>query len=317
MGAPATSSATATTCPVLAIGDLQGCADALDRLLEAARFDPARERAWFCGDLVNRGPSSLAALRRVRALGEAAVTVLGNHDLHLLAVAAGVRRPHRSDTLDDILRAPERDALIDWLRHRPLAHAEGDLLMVHAGVLPAWSAARTLELAAEVERVLRGEHWRAFLADMYGNEPAAWDDGLQGAARLRVIVNALTRMRFVTPDGAMEFDTKEGAAGAPPGHVPWFDAPGRRTAGSATVVFGHWSTLGLVMRPDLIALDTGCVWGGRLSAVRLPQRAVVQVDCPMAQAPGGPPATGSSPAGSSPAGSSPAGSSSAGSSQAS
>ena len=275
---------------VLAIGDLQGCAEALDRLLDAARFDPAREQAWFCGDLVNRGPSSLAALRRVRALGEAAVAVLGNHDLHLLAVAAGVRAPHRSDTVDAILRAPERDALIDWLRHRPLAHAEGNRLLVHAGVLPGWSAARTLELAAEVERALRGHDWRAFLAQMYGNEPAAWTDGLQGAARLRVIVNALTRIRFVTPDGAMELDTKEGAAGAPRGHVPWFDAPGRCPAGGTTVVFGHWSTLGLVMRPDLIALDTGCVWGGRLTAVRLPQRAVVQVDCPMAQAPGEPPA---------------------------
>lgn len=273
----------------LAIGDLQGCGDALERLLAAARFDPSRERAWFCGDLINRGPSSLDTLRRVRALGEAGVAVLGNHDLHLLAVAAGVRAPQASDTLDEILRAPDRDALIDWLRTRPLAHAEGGVLMVHAGVLPQWDAAATLARAAEVEHALRGDGWRAFLRDMYGNRPAGWRDALRGTERLRVIVNALTRMRFVTPAGEMEFDTKEGAGAAPPGHVPWFDAPGRRTAGT-TVVFGHWSMLGLVMRPDLIGLDTGCVWGGRLTAVRLRDRSVVQVACPQGRAPVRPPA---------------------------
>lgn len=270
---------------VLAIGDLQGCGDALARLLSAAGFDPARERAWFCGDLVNRGPESLATLRQVRALGNAAVCVLGNHDLHLLAVAAGARQAHRSDTLHEVLAAPDRNDLIDWLRHRPLAHAEAGALLVHAGVLPQWSAARTMELAAEVEQALQGTRWQAFLRDMYGNEPASWDDALRGIARLRVVVNALTRMRFVLPDGTMEFATKEGAGAAPAGHLPWFDVPNRRTSES-TVVFGHWSTLGLLLRPNLIGLDTGCVWGGRLTGVWLHDRSVVQVDCPQHRRPG-------------------------------
>lgn len=262
----------------LAIGDLQGCSDELDRLLDAARFDPSRERAWFCGDLVNRGPRSLQALRRVRGLGDAAVAVLGNHDLHLLAVAAGVRPAGRSDTLDAVLAAPDREDLVDWLRHRPLAHLEHGHLLVHAGVLPPWSAARTVALAGEVESVLRGPGWKDFLGAMYGNQPAAWSDTLAGDDRLRVIVNALTRLRFATPDGVMDFDAKEGAGAAPAGHLPWFDVPGRASA-DTTVVFGHWSTLGLVIRQDVLALDTGCVWGGRLTAVRLSGRELVQVEC--------------------------------------
>lgn len=293
---------------VIAIGDVQGCHDCLLALLAcidggsgegdggdagdcsvraaAAAHRPAQPRLWLTGDLVNRGPKSLETLRWARANEHRIVTVLGNHDLHLLAVAAGIRPQHRSDTLAPILAAPDRDALLDWLRRRPLAHLEQGHLLVHAGVLPQWSAAQAVALAAEVQRVLSGPDWTAFLRVMYGNAPARWDEHLEGADRLRVIVNALTRLRFCTPEGTMEFATKEGAGGAPAGHLPWFEVPGRASA-EVTVVFGHWSTLGLLDRPRLLALDTGCVWGGALSGVRLGDRRRFQVRCPQAQAPGG------------------------------
>jgi bis(5'-nucleosyl)-tetraphosphatase (symmetrical) len=264
-----------------AIGDLQGC---LDSLLELEARLPRNARLWLTGDIVNRGPRSLDSLRWAMAQGERLVTVLGNHDLHLLAVAAGIRKAHRTDTLDDILAAPDRDALIDWVRSRPLAHFEHGWLMVHAGVLPQWSVERTLELAEEVRAVMAGPHWMDFLREMYGNQPARWSDSLTGHDRLRVIVNALTRLRFCTADGEMEFATKEGVGGAPEGHYPWFEVPGRATAG-APIVFGHWSALGLIDRPDLLAIDTGCLWGRQLTAVRLADRAMVQVQCPQGLAP--------------------------------
>jgi bis(5'-nucleosyl)-tetraphosphatase (symmetrical) len=268
----------------IAIGDLQGCEAPLAELLAAC--DPDGESPlWFAGDLVNRGPDSLAALRRVRALRERATTVLGNHDLHLLAVVAGARPAHRGDTLGPLLAAEDRDALVDWLRTRPLAHLSDGHLMVHAGVFPAWTAEQAVGLAAEVGDVLRGAHWGDFLHTMYGNWPDRWDDALSGDDRLRAIVNALTRIRFVDASGRMDFSVKEGAGAAPPGLVPWFDAPGRRSAGTP-IVFGHWSTLGLVLRPDLVSLDTGCVWGGALTAVRVADRRVFQVRCPQARAPG-------------------------------
>ncbi|TSE19069.1 Bis(5'-nucleosyl)-tetraphosphatase, symmetrical [Tepidimonas alkaliphilus] len=276
------------------IGDVQGCDEALQRLLAEVGYSPSRDRFIVLGDLVNRGPHSLAVLRRLMRLDGAAETLLGNHDLHLLAVAAGARPAHRSDTLEAILSAPDRGALLDWLARRPLALRERGWLLVHAGVLPAWDAAQTLALAAEVEAVLRSPARDAWLHRMYGNEPAAWDDRLQGEARLRVIVNALTRLRYCTPDGVMEFDTKDGRDGAPPGHVPWFDAPARRSAG-VPIAFGHWSTLGPLQRADLLALDSGCVWGGQLSAARLPDgmealdaRAVevIRIPCAQAQKPG-------------------------------
>ena len=273
------------------IGDVQGCDAALGQLLDTVAFSPSRDRLIVLGDLVNRGPASLAALRRLVALGDAAQTLLGNHDLHLLGLACGVRRPHRLDTATDVLAAPEREALLRWLRQRPLAWREHDVLMVHAGVLPSWTCAQTLALAAEVQAVLRSADWADFLQQMYGNEPDRWQGDLQGADRLRVIVNALTRLRFCTPDGRMEFATKEGgAAAAPPGYLPWFDVPGRRTAGEV-LAFGHWSTLGWIEnRPTLLSLDTGCVWGGCLTAVRLEPGAHVaeriQVRCPQAQRPG-------------------------------
>lgn len=264
---------------IWAVGDLQGCCHALDRLLAHPDIaGDADARFWFAGDLVNRGPNSLATLRRVMELGDRAVAILGNHDLHLVAMAAGERRPRKSDTICEILEAPDAKRLIEWVRSRPLAHAEEGHLMVHAGVLPDWEPDQVRGYAAEVEDVLRGSGWKKFMAKMYGNEPAAWRDSLKGADRLRVIVNALTRMRFCSARGVMEFDGKETAADAPDGYMPWFDVPGRKTAGTP-IVFGHWSTLGLVQRPDLLSLDTGCVWGGQLTAVRLHDRKIVQISC--------------------------------------
>lgn len=269
------------------IGDLQGCCDALERLLQRLDFSPSRDRLWLLGDLVNRGPQSLATLRRLAALGDAATCLLGNHDLHLLAVHHGVRRPHRSDTLDAILAAPERAALMDWLRHQRLAVFEAGWLMVHAGVVPQWSRDDTLALAAEVEAVLRGRALPDFLQAMYGNEPARWDAGLAGHDRLRFTVNVLTRLRFCSADGELDLHTKDGAAAAPAGFMPWFDVPGRRSA-DTPIAFGHWSTLGLVDRPNLLGLDTGCIWGGRLTAARVDgaAREIVHVDCEQARKPG-------------------------------
>ena len=269
------------------VGDLQGCCDPLERLLQTLDFSPSRDHLYLLGDLVNRGPDSLGVLRRLRGLQGSATCLLGNHDLHLLAVAHGVRKPHRSDTLDGILSAPDRDDWLHWLRHQRLAvHAHG-WLMVHAGVLPQWDAAQTVALAAEVEAMLRSPSLGEFLTQMYGNVPERWDDGLTGVARWRCIVNSLTRLRFCSADGTMEFATKEGAGGAPEGYMPWFEVPGRRTEGTP-IAFGHWSTLGLIDRDDLLALDTGCLWGGQLTAARIdgPAREIVQVPCPQAQKPG-------------------------------
>jgi bis(5'-nucleosyl)-tetraphosphatase (symmetrical) len=272
---------------ILFVGDIQGCDSALEKLLETAGFSPSRDRVVLLGDLVNRGPSSLAVLRRLQALGSAAACLLGNHDLHLLAVSQGVRSESTNDTLAQVLAAPDREALLDWLRQQSLARLEAGWLCVHAGVLPAWTAAQAMALASDVEGALRGSGWREFLRGMYGNAPAQWNDSLQGAERSRVIVNALTRLRFCTASGEMDFKTKEGAGGAPPGFMPWFDVPGRASAGQP-IAFGHWSTLGLVNRTDLLALDTGCVWGGCLSAARVDEgrREILQVPCTQALAPG-------------------------------
>jgi bis(5'-nucleosyl)-tetraphosphatase (symmetrical) len=280
------------------IGDVQGCDGALQRLLDEIAFSPSRDTLFLLGDLVNRGPDSAAVLRRLMALGASARCLLGNHDLHLLAVAHGVRKAGRSDTLDAVLQAPDRQAMLAWLCQQRLAIREtvagNDYLMVHAGVLPQWTAAQTMALAAEVESVLRGPNLSGFLHQMYGNQPAQWHDRLDGAPRLRCIINALTRIRFCTPQGQMEFDAKGlTAASAPEGYLPWFDAPGRQTA-SVTVAFGHWSTLGWLDHPRLLSLDSGCVWGGALSALRLaelpggggdaPQR-LFQVPCDACQSP--------------------------------
>lgn len=275
------------------IGDIQGCDSALGRLLDLIGFSASRDTVYLLGDLVNRGPDSAAVLRRCMAHGDALRPLLGNHDLHLLAAAHGARKPSRRDTLASILEAPDRDALLQWLRLQPLArqHIYGGtpLLMVHAGVLPAWTAAETLDMADEVHRVLQSADLPAFLQQMYGNTPDHWNASLTGPDRLRVIVNALTRLRFCSAQGVMDFDSTESASAAPPGLMPWFDVPGRSTA-DTLIAFGHWSTLGWLNRPHCLGLDTGCVWGGCLSAVRfgssLDERELLQVRCEQAQAPG-------------------------------
>ena len=269
------------------IGDVQGCCDALQRLLAEIGFSPSRDRLVVLGDLVNRGPDSLGTLRLLRGLGNAATCLLGNHDLHLLALAHGVRKPRRDDTLDAILRASDRHAWLDWLRQRHMAQRLDGWLLVHAGVAPQWDAATTLALAGEIETLLRGPRCGELLHNLYGNEPAQWSDALRGPERWRFIVNALTRIRFCTADGRLDLQTKEGADAAPPGFAPWFEIEERRSAGTP-IAFGHWSTLGRIDRPDLLALDTGCVWGGQLSAVRVDggRREWVQVACAQAQRPG-------------------------------
>ena len=277
------------------IGDVQGCSDALQRLLDVISYSPSRDTVYLLGDLVNRGPDSAGVLRLLMTYGASAQCLLGNHDLHLMATAFGARKPSRKDKLKGILEAPDRAAMLSWLRQQRMAlllqHNRHDYLMVHAGVLPAWTATKTVALASEMEAVLRGPDLPDFLDQMYSNTPTQWADTLTGIDRLRVIVNALTRLRFCTADGAMEFDTKEGMEAAPPGYMPWFEVPGRQTA-DITVAFGHWSTLGWLDRPNLLALDSGCVWGGSLSALKLnagtrtQPHELIQVRCERAQKPG-------------------------------
>jgi bis(5'-nucleosyl)-tetraphosphatase (symmetrical) len=254
---------------IYAIGDLQGCLDALQRLLERLRFDPGGDTLWFTGDLVNRGPASLATLRFVKALGPRAIAVLGNHDLHLLAVAAGTERFRKRDTLVEILRAPDRDELLAWLRTRPLLHDDAALgcVLVHAGLLPQWDLADARRLAREAEAVIAGDA-AEFFRHMYGDLPDHWREDLRGHERLRVIVNAFTRMRYCDSEGNMDLRYKEPPGLQPPDLLPWFQVPGRRSVG-VRVVFGHWSALGQYRGDNVIALDSGCVWGRTLSALRL------------------------------------------------
>lgn len=274
--------------PTYAIGDIQGCTPQLIALIEKIQAIAPDARLLFLGDLVNRGPQSLETLRMVRAMNAQgkAESVLGNHDLHLLAIAQGIQKPNKSDTFDDILNAPDRGELLDWLRHRPMAMFEQNYLMMHAGVVPQWTARQTMDLAHEVEAALRGPNWPDFLRQMYGNQPAKWDDNLQGIDRLRCIVNAFTRMRFCEADGTMEFSIKDAAGSVTPeGYMPWFELPDRKT-GDVTVLFGHWSTLGLMMQSNVIGLDTGCLWGGKLTAFCLEDRSLVQIACPQSAKPG-------------------------------
>jgi bis(5'-nucleosyl)-tetraphosphatase (symmetrical) len=274
------------------IGDVQGCDAALQDLLYTLDFSPSRDTLYLLGDLVNRGPDSAAVLRRLMGYGDAAQCLLGNHDLNLLAVAQGLRKPHHNDTLSAVLDAPDRLAMLHWLRHQKMAmmleRGGIPLLMVHAGVVPQWTANQTVALAREVEAVLQGGQAAAFLKAMYGNLPNRWSESLTDMDRLRVIVNALTRLRFCTAEGEMEFHSKEGAGGAPQGYLPWFDVPGRHTT-QISVAFGHWSTLGWLDRSDVLSLDTGCVWGGSLSALRFNQQdqhqELIQVQCVASQQP--------------------------------
>jgi bis(5'-nucleosyl)-tetraphosphatase (symmetrical) len=261
-----------------AIGDVQGCYDQLMRLLERCDYDERRDHLWFVGDLVNRGPQSLATVRFVKGLGARAITVLGNHDLSLLVVAEGAHKGHASDTFGDILGAPDREELLTWLRGQKMMHADGGYAMVHAGLLPQWSIEFAIALAREAEAALSGPGYHDFIRSLYGNRPARWSDDLSGHDRLRIVVNAMTRMRLVAADGTMEFSHKLGLANAPAGYVPWFDAP-RRASRDTPVLFGHWAALGLVVREDVVCLDSGCVWGRQLSALRLEDRELFQCDC--------------------------------------
>ena len=252
---------------IYAVGDIQGCAPSLKALVKKI---PKKSNMIFLGDLVNRGPDSLGTLRQLKSLQESgrAECILGNHDLHLLAIDAGLRNTKGLDTVDAILKAPDRKALINWIRNRPMALSNGKVLTVHAGVLPQWDLQQTIECAQEVEKALRSKFYKDFLANMYGNTPNKWSNSLKGYERLRLITNALTRMRFCTPSGQMEFESKEGLENGPKGYIPWFNVPKRKTA-DTLVYFGHWSTLGLLRRRNVIGLDTGCVWGGKLTALEI------------------------------------------------
>ena len=273
------------------MGDVQGCSEPMHRLLASVDFSPSRDTLYLLGDLVNRGPDSLGVLRWTYTQGDSVRAVLGNHDLHLLATAAGVRKPSRKDTLANVLAAPDAPALFHWLRHQPLARLEHGWLMLHAGVLPQWDTRDCIALSLYASSA-SGNFDPDFLQNMYGNEPCQWQPELTGTDRLRVIVNAFTRLRFCDMAGTMEFDTKESADQAPAGYQPWFDVPNRATAGQP-IAFGHWSTLGEVDRPDVLPLDTGCVWGGRLTMARMGSGAAsvnnierMAIHCPQAQKPG-------------------------------
>jgi len=265
-----------------AIGDVQGCFAELQALLERFDFDAARDRLLFVGDLVNRGPASLAVLRFVRALGESACTVLGNHDLHLLATAAGVRTSRDKDTLQAVLDAPDATELVEWIAALPMTHVEAGFAIVHAGLPPQWDVARAVELGHEVETVLRGGERATFLRHMYGNQPDLWREDLQGWERLRFITNALTRLRYVDVAGRLDIEETGPPGTQAEGLVPWFEAPGRKSLGER-IAFGHWSTLQLEQELDpshgVYHLDTGCVWGGRMTALRLEDEAYFSVPC--------------------------------------
>ncbi len=261
-----------------AIGDIQGCYYSFHQLLKRIEFNATNDKLWLVGDLINRGSGSLEVLRWVYQNQSSVVTVLGNHDLHTLAVAEGKVPQHKSDTLQALLDAPDSNILLDWLRHQAMIHSEHGYLMVHAGLLPQWSAKEALALGAEVEAVLRGAGYQDFLGQMYGNLPARWDESLQGMDRLRLITNAMTRLRTCSSDGEMDFKFSGVLADVPANTMPWFEVPTRKSA-DATIIFGHWSALGLLQRNNLFALDTGCLWGGELTAFRLEDRTVFQVPC--------------------------------------
>lgn len=273
---------------VYAIGDVQGCYTQLRELLALIRFDPAHDRLWFAGDLVNRGPQSLETLRYVRGLGEAAVTVLGNHDLHLIAAAHGKPLSRNDHTLDDILAAPDCGDLVDWLRHRPLLQHDAALgyTLVHAGLPPQWDLATARRCASEVEDALRGERLAGFLRHLYGNKPACWSESLAGWDRLRFIVNCLTRLRYCTPAGELELQYTGPPGTQPAPLLPWFAVPGRASR-SMNIIFGHWSTLGVPAAPGIYPVDSGCLWGGRLTALRIDSEpARISTPCPELRKPG-------------------------------
>jgi bis(5'-nucleosyl)-tetraphosphatase (symmetrical) len=267
-----------------AIGDLQGCFFSFKDLLKKIQFNPAHDRLWFVGDLINRGPGSLDVMRWILAHQSSVVTVLGNHDLHTLVVAEGFVSAHRSDTIQSLLDAPDAAELLGWLRQQPLVHFEHGYLMVHAGLLPDWSVPQALALGHEVQSALQAPNYRDFLKHMYGNDPKRWDDKLTGWDRLRVITNAMTRLRICSADGEMEFKFKGELQNIPDGYQPWFELS-QRASVNTPIVFGHWSALGLQHKNNVYSLDTGCLWGGRLSAMRLEDKQIFQVPCHLDDAP--------------------------------
>ena len=270
-----------------AIGDLQGCFASFQALLAKIDFDSTRDRLWLVGDLVNRGPGSLECLRFVSGLSNRATVVLGNHDLHLLAVAEGLSKVGKYDTIQAILDAPDRADLLDWLCHQKLLHADGSYVMVHAGLLPQWSLAQAFALAGEIESSMQGTNRRAFLKNMYGNEPNRWDDILSGSGRLRLATNAMTRMRVLGDNDELNLEFKGELTAIPLGLTPWFTKRHPSFA-DKTILAGHWSALGLHVTANFIGLDSGCVWGQQLTACRLEDRAIFQVDCAETNIPAGP-----------------------------
>lgn len=267
---------------IYAIGDIQGCYRELRELTEKINFDPALDQLWFVGDLVNRGPESLETLRFIRSLKHSAVAVLGNHDLHLLAVSEGLRKLKKKDTLKPILEAPDAAELLDWIRHRPILHYEAliNSAMAHAGIYPAWTLEEAMSLAGELEQTLQSPGYRDFLIAMYGDSPSSWEDSLTEHHRLRFITNSFTRMRLVNSAGALDLVTKSGLEQIPQSLTPWFRVPDRKNQ-NTRIIFGHWATLGFHQENNVIALDTGCVWGGQMSALKLDNTdsTLAQIDC--------------------------------------
>lgn len=265
---------------IYAIGDIQGCYDDLLRLLDKIKFDQQYDQLWFAGDLVNRGPKSLETLRFIKSLGSSAVSVLGNHDLHLLATAFKNRKPHKKDSLQQVLDAPDSDELLHWLRFRPLFHYNHDFCLLHAGLPPQWNFSKTKKMALMAEKVIRGENHRSFFNAMYGDKPNLWHADLKGMERIRFIVNCFTRIRYCDAEGRLDFN-HSGAVGSQPKQLmPWFSVPNRQSA-DMRIIFGHWSTLGYYQGHNCYAIDTGCLWGGQLTAIKLDNNKVKQIsiDC--------------------------------------
>ncbi|TRW95555.1 symmetrical bis(5'-nucleosyl)-tetraphosphatase [Candidatus Methylobacter oryzae] len=270
---------------IYAIGDIQGCFDELLRLLDTVSFNAQSDQLWFAGDLVNRGPKSLETLRFVKSLGDSAVTVLGNHDLHLLAASCVPKIANKKDSLLPILEAPDRDELIHWLRHRPLFHSNDDFCLLHAGLPPQWDLKKTQKMASLVEQVLRSDDYQSFLNQMYGNKPNLWSSSLKGVDRLRFIVNCFTRMRYCDLKGQLDFIHNGPPGSQPKNLMPWFEVPKRKSA-NMRIIFGHWSSLGYYEGANCYAIDTGCLWGGQLTALKLgEQMQRFSIDCPEAKKP--------------------------------
>lgn len=273
---------------IYAIGDIQGCFDELLRLLDTIAFNEHTDQLWFAGDLVNRGPKSLETLRFVKSLGAAAITVLGNHDMHLLAASCAEKSANKKDSLSQVLDAPDRIDLIDWLRHRPLFHFNNDFCLVHAGLPPQWDFKTTQKMALIAEETLRSANYRLFLKQMYGDKPNIWSTNLKGIGKRRFIINCFTRMRYCDANGRLDFSNNGPLGSQPKNLMPWFDVPNRKNA-DMRIIFGHWSSLGYYEGSNCYAIDTGCLWGGQLTALKLTESVErFSIDCPGVKKPGKP-----------------------------